>query len=394
MGGGSAAGLVVQRLRLRCLLDGFGAVQLLGAVVDFMRRRRCRRLLRRGGQVGDAHREFGPASVKFRLMFLLRRTFQMRDPLLQMLHLHPLFLTAPGHAGKGRAGIIQPGADAVEPLVIRRLFAPGRPAFQNRIGLRHPIRHRGGTAAVSLCMAEMLQLGAQKPLDARGGGVDAARPGQAKPLADAAHRARPICHQPVIRGEHPRLPPRPGFGVQNMAQPQQQPVVGVIIRPPQQRIGNLARMAVDADKSRLAARIAQRLPPERQQPAQARVLQREQMRPAIIRGNHRARPLQKLCRLGRGKPVGGKARKAEPGDPGRGEQVFVQPGDQIGFEKALGVDLGRTHQVFRQITAHLPQHPGQRRGAGPVHPQHHQRGAGAGDTVGRGFFARCHFLSP
>ena len=93
-------------------------------------------------------------------MGLMNRAFQILDLPVQFLHLQPRFLYAPRHPGKGRAGMIQPHANAVEPLVIPLLFAVVRPAFQDPISLHDPVRHGIGAATIGFGMAEMLKFSA------------------------------------------------------------------------------------------------------------------------------------------------------------------------------------------------------------------------------------------
>ena len=175
-----------------------------------------------------------------------------------------------------------------------------------------------------------------------------------------------------------------------MAQPEQKAIVGVVICPSRQRVGDVLRVAMDADIDRTAARQAERGLPNGQQTADAGILQGKQMRPTEFGTDHLGGAFQKFIGLGRGKPVDRETRKAEPAEPGRGQQLIVEAGDPVGFEEAPGIDFRRTHQILRQIAPHLPQHPGQGRGARAVHAKNHNRGSGAVVVIGGVFLAGWH----
>ena len=391
---GFGTGQIKQGAQIGGLRFGSGTVLLFGSVIGFMRGRGFPQLVACHGKFCDARIHLGAGLVQGFEMRRLNRAFQVLDPLLQVLNFQPLFLAAPGHGGKGRAGLIEAGANVVQQLVVRRPFARCRPGFENRIGLRNPVRQRPCGVTGGVFLAEMPQVGAQKAFHPWRCGVQTARPFQAETLANGLHGACPIRHQPVVRGKHPRLPAAAGLGLQHMAQPQQQTVVSVVIAPVGQRIRDILRVAVDADKGGLAVCRAQRPLPERQQTADAGVLQDKQMRPPEVGPDRFPRPFQEFVGLGRSKPVGRDARKAEPPVPGRGEQAFVETGDPVGFEKAPDIDFCRRHQVLRQVASHLPQHPGQGRGARAVHAQHHHGGSGAGGRECGMFLAGCHHRFP
>ena len=263
---------------------------------------------------------------------------------------------------------------ALEPLPQRRQRRPRIvPLHRIEQGLRQrPLRrgfHRGHMVAVPF-RDELPQLPAL-----RGGQHRQVHP---QPRQRRRQRAFGVLQQRLVRQHRTRPPFGRRLGVEQVFDPQQprQPDRPVVAG--HQRIGHLARVAQHEQRRRLHAHPLQHRPPQRQQPAHARVLHRPQ---------HAAGKLLAQQRLQRGgggrgrlglQPVRRQRTRVVPGTSQRGQQPVVDGHHAGMLPEPLGVVRPRLHQLAAQFHAAQAQGAGHRGGAAAVHAQHQDGALRAG----------------
>ena len=301
---------------------------------------------------------------------------------LQSIKLPTLLLILPkgGANGGRRSEDCRP--NLVKAHVIGAVLALGYPAFQNIKHVLGPVEQAALLIGLFAAGIEMPQIPTQEFTKLRGHHARLTRPFQLQTRANMRDQINRVRHQSVIRREHSGQPTRRALGFQHVTQPQMHSVIGFISRNPVHRGGHFPRMTMGAHMQHAASGLRKDAVPKRQQATDARVLDHEQMRAAIIGVQGFQRAGFEFRGLGRGEPIGSNRIVAEPFSVSRGEQFLVQPSDPVGFEKSLGVQLVRRHQILRQIRAHLGNHPRQGRGARTVHAKNDQGRAG---RLGGGF---------
>ena len=195
-------------------------------------------------------------------------------------------------AAESRRRRIEGRADAVQLAGVGPVrLAPGPPR-EDAEAVPDPGRDAGIRQQPVVAAAMMAQVGREERVDVRlRRGAVAPRQRQAEVPADAAERRGPVRQQIVVAHVGARQVARVGLGVEDVAQPDEvrhervDPVAGL------ERGGDVERAADGRDDARPGVEPGQRVGPERQQAADARVLEDEQPALAVLRAQHLQGPL-------------------------------------------------------------------------------------------------------
>ena len=276
-----------------------------------------------------------------------------------------------GERAEQGAGLVEVGRDPVEPGFRRRGVRVARKLAQCGMGAAGPVgRAAGGRRRM------VFQRRGEEGVDvAAGGGVER-RPRQPGLAADAGERPAPVGDQIVHGDKGARQAARGALGVQHMPQPEQQAGFQRESVADGERARDLARRAEGYDDARRAFRLRQRVQPERNEPAHARILEREQRRAAEFGLEQGQRLRLKFGGGGAAEPAGRKGAPVVPAAAGGGEQGVVQMHERQGFEIAALVGEIRRQDIVRRGGAGARQHARAGRGAAAVHAQNQNRGAG------------------
>ena len=236
--------------------------------------------------------------------------------------------------------------------MILSLFALSGPPLQDLQRLADRARHAG----ILQHRADAVVVMAQRAVHAPCPRLGRSRPRKAKGrLGRRGHGGR-VAQQRLVGGEVPQLSTAVAFRLQHLRQPGQQRQAGVDLVAPLQGCGDLTGAAMGVQMHAAIARVIQHRPPERQQHADARVLEIDQRSVAIFRRDHRAGLVMELGQAGRQIHIGAQRAPVVPPRSQGGQDRVVQPKHWQRFEIARGIRFTCRHRRRRPTTAQPIQH--------------------------------------